>query len=392
MKNFIYYIITCLPLILACEMDERGQFPVDGIPPGQVTDVRVENLPGGATIHYTIPSDEDLLYVKAIYERKPGEIVEQKASAYASQLSIEGIGKSREMKVLLVAGDRSQNESEPVEVKVNPMDAVIYTILDSIKVSNDFGGVRLNWKNEMEADVVITVSTVDELNEWVAVESFYTNVKVGSGNVRGFESTERLFGVSIRDRWDNVTDTLKGYFTPLYEERIHPEDGFRRWNPPGIEYSHHSETYSLEKLWDDNPSTFYLVRAPAIPYSFTFDIGRVVKFSRIKQYQRLHEPTYAYTDQNVEAFELWGAPTAQGLSDDYESGWVKLGEYTVEKPSGLPLGELTDEDISAAQAGHDFNVDPNAPPVRYIRYVITKNWSNNTINSIAELQFWGSEQ
>lgn len=391
MKWFIFSSIFCLTLLVSCEMEERGQYPIDDNSPGQVRNVQVENFPGGATIQYSIPEDEDLLYVKAIYERMNGEIVEQKASAYANSLEIEGIGKSREIKVQLISGDRSQNESEPVEVIARPLDAPIFNILDSIKITSDFGGIRLSWQNDTEADIVITVSTIDELGEWADVESFYTKVAAGSGAVRGFESQERLFGVTVRDRWGNVTDTLKDSYTPLYEEKIDPDAGFRRWNPPGIDYSHYADAYSIEKLWDNNPSTFYLVRAPGIPYSLTFDMGQTVKFSRIKQYQRLHTPTYAYTGQNVESFELWGADSDQGLNDDLSSGWVKLGEFNVDKPSGLPLGELTDEDISVAQSGHDFNIDPNAPAVRYIRYVITKNWSSSNINAIAELQFWGSK-
>ncbi len=391
MKWFIFSSIFCLVLLASCDTEERGQYPIDDIPPGQVSDLEVENFPGGATIHYSIPQDEDLLYVKAVYERKEGETVEQKASSYANSLNIEGIGKSKEIKVQLIAGDRSQNESEPVEVITQPLDAPIFNILDSIQISSDYGGIQLKWQNPTEADIVITVSTIDELGEWVDTESFYTKIAKGSGSVRGFENQERWFGVTVRDRWGNVTDTLKNTYTPLYEERIDPEDGFRRWNPPGIDYSHYAGAYSLEKLWDNNPSTFWLVRASGIPYSFTFDMGQTVKFSRIKQIQRLHTPTYAYTGQNVEAFELWGANTDQGLNADFSSGWIKLGEFNIDEPSGLPLGELTDEDISVAYSGHDFNIDLDAPAVRYIRYVITKNWSGSNLNSIAELQFWGSK-
>ncbi|WP_236970756.1 DUF5000 domain-containing lipoprotein [Membranihabitans marinus] len=391
MKYIIYLLMFSFCCFLSCETEERGQYAVDSIPPGKVSNATVENIEGGAIINYTIPNDDDLLYVKAVYERTSGEIVEQKSSSYSNSIQIEGIGKSREVKVQLIAGDRSQNESEPVEVIAQPLDAAIYSILDSMKMDSDFGGMRISWKNPTEAEIVITVSTLDELGEWTDVESFYTKVPSSQGSVRGFENEERQFGISIRDRWGNVTDTLVTTLTPLFEERIEPENAFRRWNPPGIDYSHYADAYSIEKLFDDNPKTFYLVLAPGLPYSFTFDMGQTVKFSRLKQIQRNVNAGFFYSAQNVEAFEIWGAESAEGLTDDFNSGWIKMGEFNVEKPSGLPLGQNTDEDVAVAIGGHEFNVNPDAPKVRYIRYVIAKNWSSSNINAIAELQFWGSK-
>src|SRR5690606_9011 len=120
-------------LLSGCQKAERGQYPIDSEAPGTVALKEIENLPGGAVITYEIPSDEDLLYVKAVYQLDNGEIVEQKASAYTNKLKIEGIGRSRPLEVILTAGDRSQNESAPVSVTVHPKDAAIYDIRNSLK-------------------------------------------------------------------------------------------------------------------------------------------------------------------------------------------------------------------------------------------------------------------
>lgn len=370
---------------VSCKEAERGQTPVDNQAPGMVTDVQVENVAGGAIISYAIPTDEDLLYVKAVYTLDNEQIMEQKASAYASSLRIEGFGKSREVSVTLIAGDRSKNESEPVVVQVQPKDAPIYKILESVKSYDDFGGIRLDWENPEEADVVLSVVTPNEVGEFIVAENFYTNAKIGKGNIRGFEAQERIFGMCIRDRWNNLTDTIYSSHIPLFEEEI--DGSMSRWNPPGIPYTQYA-SYAIENLWDGNPATFYLQQTKAFPHSFTFDLGQLAKLSRIKQWQR-QGASLIYSSQNVNKFELWGSVTPD-VSNDF-SGWIKIGEFEVVKPSGRPTGETpTPEDAAAAAAGHDFNIDPAAPAIRYIRYVVKGTFSGDANVSIGELKFFGS--
>lgn len=383
MKNYIL-LLLCVFLFSSCfDEDERGQYSIENVPPGKVESPEVVNIPGGSIITYTIPDDEDLLYVKATYTLDNGEVMEQKASAYVNSLKIEGIGKSREVDVTLVAGDRSKNESEPITVQAFPLDAPIYTVFETLEVTPDFGGIRLKWDNPGEAEIVVTVSTPDEFGNMVAAENFYTKSKNGEGSVRGYSNDERLFGISLRDRWDNLTDTLKGDYTPLFEERIEPEDNFVRWNPVGIPYTQYSPAFAIETMWDDNPETRYLFHAATLPTSFTFDMGQTAIFSRFRVYMH---PGQLYVGQSVESFELWGSPTAD-VNEDFSSGWVKLGEYRFTRPS--EEGGTTQEDTALGLAGEDFSVDPSAPPVRYIRFVVTKNWGNGVYNTLGDIRFWG---
>ena len=169
-----WYLTAFLGALLSmgCQKIERGQYPIDNEAPGEVKLTGIENLPGGAIISYEIPSDEDLLYVKAIYRLDNGELVEQKASAYTNKLKVEGIGKSKPLEVTLIAGDRSQNESKPLVVTAHPQDAPIYEILNSLRAYDDFGGIRMEWDNPQAADVVLSVLTNDENGDFVTTENF----------------------------------------------------------------------------------------------------------------------------------------------------------------------------------------------------------------------------
>ena len=47
------------------------------------------------------------------------------------------------------------------------------------------------------------------------------------------------------------------------------------------------------------------------------------------------------------------------------------------------------EDQAKLASGEDFSVDPNAPPVRYIRFVSLSTWGSSQYTTLTELQFWG---
>ncbi|MCO5241641.1 MAG: DUF4959 domain-containing protein [Chitinophagaceae bacterium] len=384
----LYYILLGMSIFIfnSCVQDEIGQYPTDHIPPGEIKSPEVKNVPGGAIISYIIPDDEDLLYVKAVYTLDNGKVMEQKASAYTNRLKIEGFGRSREIDVKLIAGDRSKNESKPVIVKAHPLEAPIFSILQSVKVENDFGGILINWSNPEEADVVLDMLSTNDAGEWEVVHSFYTNAKDGKGTLRGYSNEERKFGWYLRDRWGNITDTIKGTFLPLFEEEI---KGYVRWNPPGIPYNEYDYTVVLEYLWDYNPLTYHLEIARGFPWSFTFDLGKTVKLSRFHQLQR-QEVSLLYTSQNVQKFEIWGSATPN-VTDDF-SGWTKVGSFESTKPSGGPQGVNTSADLAFAKEGEDFYVDPSVPPIRYIRYVVVDTWSGSMAWAIAELHFFGSVQ
>ena len=61
-SKLLYTVLTAaLFLLYQCEEVKDWHDPTDNIPPGIVTNVKVENTYGGAKITYTLPSDNDLL-------------------------------------------------------------------------------------------------------------------------------------------------------------------------------------------------------------------------------------------------------------------------------------------------------------------------------------------
>src|SRR3546814_8332243 len=86
--------------------------------PVKVSNVEVENLPGGAKISYTLPTSENILYIKAIYEIRDGVEQEVKSSYYNRSLLIEGFPDTQEYDVKLYTVSHGEVESEPLTVQV----------------------------------------------------------------------------------------------------------------------------------------------------------------------------------------------------------------------------------------------------------------------------------
>jgi hypothetical protein len=59
------------------------------------------------------------------------------------------------------------------------------------------------------------------------------------------------------------------------------------------------------------------------------------------------------------------------------------------KPSGLPEGQLSDEDVALVAAGEEFTCPAEAPASRYLRIKVLENWSNGDFFHIMEMAVYG---
>ena len=385
-----FHCLSCIFLLLFASCDQlevRDALENDDTIPGAVTDIEIENIAGGAIIHYTLPDDNDLLYVLAEYEIRPGVKQQVKASLYNNSLEVQGFGDTREHPVILYTQDRSGNRSEPKSIQVKPTSSPVLDAFNALEYKSDFGGINLNFSNEAEADLSATILIKDSFGEWTEYDKYYTALANGSYAVRGLPAEPTTFGVYISDRWENTSDTLIKETVPLFEEELDkgifvllplPGDAPSRWSIPA--------------LWDDNINSdngFH--SSEELPKRFQFDLGEKSKLSRFRIWgiRKGRE----YSSGNIREFEIWGSdnPSPDGSYD----GWTLMGEYEVVRPSGLSVGdELTAEDIAQAEAGFEFIVSPNAPPVKYIRFKILSSFASPRNSEKAavwfkEFTFWG---
>lgn len=379
--------------IISCDQNNLEPLEHNSTPPGEVENVTVENLPGKAKLTYSLPSDQDLLYVKAEYTLATGRKMEVKSSYYNNTLTVEGFADTDEHDVKLYAVNRSETVSKPVVVKIKPLEAAIWDVYRSIQTGSAFGGIYVTGSNLTRENLSILIMQKDVKGDWVVnPRSIYTSTDVINKTIRGFLSVEQDFAITVRDRWLNTTDTIFTSITPL-EEFTLPKSGYKHFPLPGDTKTH--PTAIPAGMWDGNimdwPKVFLTDGAVPGQHVVTIDTGVLKRMSRmvIWDYPEYYNGrTYYYTG-NLKEFEIWGSanPNPDGSLD---GTWVKLGAYNATKPSGLPFGEQTAEDYNTAVAGFSWDFDATAPPIRYLRIVSLKNWGGIGTMAIGEIQVYGA--
>ena len=391
----VLLLLGCSILWSGCK-EENLRVPLgnDASAPGQISNIRIERLAGGARLTYAIPKDMDFLYVQADYDIRPGVPGQAVASSYKNWMVIQGFGDTSVHQISLSVVDRSGNESEPVTVDVKPLLAPVQAAYDSLAYEADFGGIHVSTSNSTQGDLVLSTIYKDSTGEWVDYDRHYTGLPGIDYSVRGLPSVPTTFGVYIQDRWGNYSDTLVQEFTPYYEVLLDKSKFTAVTNLPNDTKS----TWSLSGLWDGKApestgySGFHAPGGVGLPMSFTFSLGVKARLSRFRTFQ-VHNDR-EYSSGNIKQFELWGSndPSPDGSFDS----WTLLQTCEVVKPSGLPGTQLSNEDKETAEAGDEFTLPLNSPPVKYLRINIISTFASppNAARADAwllEVSFWGEE-
>ena len=387
--------LFALPLLMvACQEDFIGQYPVDSIPPSKVSNAVVENYPGKVVITYDLPSDTDLLYVKAVYKDSHGEKNEVRASNFKNQLEIKGFSKSERQSIELVSVDRSQNESEPLRVEIEPLDSPIYSILESVHVSPSWGGMKITWDNPDSEQIFIYVSAPGEDGEEQLVQTIISQEAAGNTAIRGLEAVEKEFHIVVRDIYENYTDTLTVTITPLYEIFIQPTNFVLTALATNMNW--HKTRNNVGALFDgvktsDKPIYEETkVKKDGIYYAyFTVDLADTYKLSRVKFWGRVK---YCYALHCPKHFQMWGTASPEAAADpDNWDGWEMLLEGWSYKPSGYETSDVTAEDQEYANNGEEVEIPESANALRYFRFVSLETWTQSNSLNLNEMEFYGAE-
>lgn len=388
--------VTIIALLASCGK-EVGKEPVDTdkTAPAGITNVQVENRPGKARITYTLPNDKNLLYVKAEFTPTSGIPSETKASYYIDSLIVDGFADTLEYEVKLYAVSRSGAQSDPVVVTIKPLEAPIFAVLRSLQTVNAFGGFNIVASNPTGGDISIVVLTKNVFKEYEANNnwSVFTNEKSILNTVRGMDTVTTSIGFFVKDRWGNRTDTVYKDVTPIYEVQLNTSN-FKALPLPG-DAPQVSNGAKVEFAWDNRfgwPYTSFTDQSKGGngPHIITIDIGVTTKLSRI-WIRPFPEGTRYYYLTSMKRFEIWGAtsPSASGALDNT---WTLLGSYVVSKPSGLPYGNDNALDQATASAGFNWDIDLNAPKVRFLRVRCLENFAGGTAQSINEIKVYGDNR
>jgi len=393
-----------------CSEEKNTSVESGGSAPGMIKDIKVTPISGGAEITYLLPEDENLLYVEAEVNTPEGRQLNFKSSSYSSNVTIMGLATEKEQEVSLYSVSKSGVRSEATSIKIHPLAPPYIAVFNGMEIIEAFGGVKMKYKNETGADLAYLLGYIDDDGTFVDFDGYYSKSTVDTVHTyRGLESVERKFGVYIRDRWDNFSDTLFATLTPLFEEEIDKSrfQDFRRDNdgpfyePGDGNYWNIQTKYLWDGAWSKSFDNPYMEGTPTgyinfqfnsgnriDPLSLTFDMGALHYVNRIRVN---HYWRYYFT--GARKWEVWGCSETPPADGSWEwPGWIKLADMEQIKPSGLPIsdGNYGEGDAENWLNGTNAEVEVETP-VRYIRIRSLLDWNGGSNFSTTEITLYGQE-
>lgn len=400
-----YLSVVLLIALSSCKKNEGyNTEPVstDNTKPGVVTNIKVTNFNGGAYITYTLPNSSNILYVQGQYKINDVTTRQTKASYYTDTITVDGFAQSKEYEVTLNVVSRANVMSDPVTVKVHP-DVPFYRLVKpTVNIVKDFGGVTIAALNPKKKDIGIILLALDSSTNALEVQDqHYTNADTVNYSVRGYKAYPRKFGVYVTDKFGNRSDTTLVTLTPLFEALLDKTkfSSFRTASDSPIAYG-----WDVPYLWDNKTDGFSngWHTAPGVPgpMQVTFGLGVSAQLSRFILWERPNEYTYAHG--NPRDFSIWGSNSANPqdakLPESAVVGavmgdWINLGNYHFPNPpSGLTPGFTNSADEDYVKKGVNFNLPSNSPPVRFMRMMVHRTWSNGDFAHAMEFSVYGKIQ
>jgi hypothetical protein len=377
-NKVLLFSIFILATLIACSNNED----FDTTPPGILSNISVTPTNGGGIINYSLPSDDDILYVKAVYFNSQDEEVFRVSSKYNTFLEVNGLNQTSAVKVKLYVVDESENRSETVEIDFIPLKSFIFLVQESIAINPDLGGVKITWDNIASKTVFVYVHILDGANETIRILS--SNNAQESIFIRGLASSELAFSTKVEDFDGNITELEeKGKYTPLFEEKIDKST----WTLVSGQ-SINGDAYEgrTVNFWDDvvdtvetdaDNSYFIATRennggSLNFPLDIVIDFNKNVKIQRFKVWQR--------------AFWYNGGGITYASSDSQT--WNLLGQFDIGDPRDAS-GNIPTAAFQEAIDGHEFSLANTSEEFRYLKFEITSNYGSTQITVGSEITLFG---
>ncbi|MDB4496408.1 DUF4959 domain-containing protein [Flavobacteriaceae bacterium] len=384
-------MIFLITLTFSCSKNED----VDSTPPGILSNISVVPTNGGGIISYSLPSDNDISYVRAEYTNSQGEEVFRVSSSYNTSVEINGLNQTTPIKVRLYVIDENENISDEVEVEFTPLESFIYLVQQSIEISPDLGGVKITWENIATKTVFVYVHILNGTDETIRILS--SDNAEESLFIRGLDAVEMTFSTKVEDFDGNITDLqVVGNYTPLFEEKIEKNTWtlITSQSINGNAYEGRTVNFwddIVDTVETDSDNSYFIATRENnggslnFPLDIVIDLNKNVKIKRFKVWQRAYwyqggGVTYHYQEENIKSFNLYASNDAQS--------WDLLGEFDIGDPRDS-AGNIPASAFQEAIDGHDFTLANTSEQFRYLKISITSNYGSTIITVGSEITLYG---
>ena len=376
----------------SCSKQDDG----DTTPPSVLTVDSVTPTNGGGIISYTLPNDDDILYVRAEYTNSNGVDVSRASSSYNNSIEIDGLNQTTALTITLYVIDENYNQSAPIYVELVPLESFIYLVQESIEVNTDLGGFRITWENIQSKTVYVFVHINNGIEEEIRILS--SNNSSESIAVRGLPSEEITISTRIEDFDENST-TLeeKGTLTPLFEQVIDKSTwtlvasqsvNGNAWEGASVNFwddvidtTNNNSDNSYFMIWRDlNGGSLNW------PLDLVIDLNKNVKVTRFTVWQRAYwyngpsDIPYYFQEENMKSFTMYASNDAQV--------WEELGQFDIGDPRDSE-GNIPQSALDSAANGHEFELDEVSESFRYLKFSVTSNYGSEAYVNGSEITMYG---
>jgi len=376
----------------SCSKQDDG----DTTPPSVLTIDSVTPTNGGGIISYTLPNDDDILYVRAEYTNSNGVDVSRASSSYNNSIEIDGLNQTTALTITLYVVDQNYNQSAPIYVELVPLESFIYLVQESIEVNTDLGGFRITWENIQSKTVYVFVHINNGTEEEIRILS--SNNSSESIAVRGLPSEEITISTRIEDFDENST-TLeeKGTLTPLFEQVIDKST----WTLVASQsVNGNAWEGASANFWDDvidttnnnSDNSYFMIWRDLNggsldwPLDLVIDLNKNVKITRFTVWQRAFwyngpsDVPYYFQEENMKSFNLYASNDAQV--------WEELGQFDIGDPRDSE-GNIPQSALDSAANGHEFELDEVSESFRYLKFRVTSNYGSEAYVNGSEITMYG---
>ena len=387
------FLITILIFAVnSCSKQDDG----DTTPPSVLIIDSVTATNGGGIISYTLPNDDDILYVRAEYTNSNGVDVSRASSVYNNSIEIDGLNQTTALTITLYVIDENYNQSAPIYVELVPLESFIYLVQESIEVTTDLGGFRITWENIQSKTVYVFVHINNGIDEEIRILS--SDNPSESIAVRGLPSDEITISTRIEDFDENSTTLeVKGTLTPLFEQVIDKSTwtlvtsqsvNGNAWEGASVNFwddvidtTNNNSDNSYFMIWRDlNGGSLDW------PLDLVIDLNKNVKVTRFTVWQRAYwyngpsDVPYYFQEENMKSFIIYASNDAQV--------WEELGQFDIGDPRDSE-GNIPQSALESAANGHEFELDQVSESFRYLKFSVTSNYGSEAYVNGSEITMYG---
>lgn len=388
----LFLVPLLIFLVTGCSKSDDG----DTTPPGALTVQNVTPTNGGGIIEYTLPDDNDILYVRAEYTNSNGVDVSRASSSYNNTIEISGLNQTTALTITLYVVDENYNQSTPIYVELIPLESFIYLVQESIEIASDLGGFRINWDNIESKTVYVFVHINDGVEEEIRILS--SSNAQESIAVRGLPAVEISISTRVQDFDENTTSLEeKGILTPLFEEVIDKST----WTLLASQsVDGNAWEGASSNFWDDiidttgnnSDNSYFMIWRDLNggslnwPLDLVIDLNKNVKITRFTVWQRAYwyngpaDVPYYFQEENMKSFNIYASNDAQT--------WQELGQFDIGDPRDSE-GNIPTTALESAANGHEFELDNVSEQFRYLKFSVTSNFGSETYVNGSEITLYG---